>query len=127
MSEDVRSDDLARGGVEPQASRRAPILRVLAVVAIAACVAVPASLEASRLERRAVAVQDVLARAGTEGVLVRREGSASEVFEWIRSFEQQAPAGRGELRLEVVARDEGGPRLIAEVRDGEAIRREEER
>jgi len=127
MSEDVRSDDLARGGVEPQASRRAPILRVLAAVAIAACVAVPASLEASRLERRAVAVQDVLARAGTEGVLVRREGSASEVFEWIRSFERQAPAGRGGLRLEVVAVDEGGPRLIAEVLDDAAMRREEGR
>jgi len=127
MSEDVRSDDLARGGVEPQASRRAAILRVLAAVAIAACVAVPASLEASRLERRAVAVQDVLARAGTEGVLVRREGSASEVFEWIRSFERQAPAGRGGLRLEVVAVDEGGPRLIAEVLDDAAMRREEGR
>jgi|GEM_PF-1120705 len=127
MSEDVRSDDLARGGVEPQASRRSPILRVLAAVAIAACVAVPASLEASRLERRAVAVQDVLARAGTEGVLVRREGSASEVFEWIRSFERQAPAGRGGLRLEVVAVDEGGPRLIAEVLDDAAMRREEGR
>ena len=127
MSEDVRSDDLARGGVEPQASRRAAILRVLAAVAIAACVAVPASLEASRLERRAVAVQDVLARAGTEGVLVRREGSASEVFEWIRSFERQAPAGRGGLRLEVVAVDEGGPRLIAEVLDEAAMRREEGR
>lgn len=127
MSDHLRSEDEDRRRLEPRESRRVPILRVLATAAIAGCLAVPASLEASRLERRAVAVQHVLERAGTEGVFVRREGSASEVFEWIRSFERQAPAGRGGLRLEVVAIDEGGPRLIAEVLDDAAMRREEGR
>jgi len=126
MSEDQqRSAPTSRGGARRAARPR--LVRVVAAAAVAACVALTASLEARRLEHRAVAVQDAIGQSRPAGDVLRREGSAQEVFEWIRSFEQQAPAGRGELRLEVVARDEGGPRLIAEVRDGEAIRREEER